>query len=129
MNFLIVLVLIATFSNIIGGTPTPTIANDELMDGKYLCEGLSALRFYDNTYNNLNNGYVKTEITSTSAFLNEFYNMFLKTLSMFRQSLGRKLTTNRIPEEIAAIFAKRNLDSIAGGHLIKRTQDNKSMTD
>ncbi|XP_030387278.1 uncharacterized protein LOC115633910 isoform X1 [Scaptodrosophila lebanonensis] len=38
MNFLIVLVLIATFSNIIGGTPTPTIANDELMDGKYLCE-------------------------------------------------------------------------------------------
>ncbi|KAH8322577.1 hypothetical protein KR074_007886 [Drosophila pseudoananassae] len=38
MNLFVVLVVVSMFSNLIQAAPSVDISNDELMDGKYLCE-------------------------------------------------------------------------------------------
>ncbi|XP_044571278.1 uncharacterized protein LOC6494909 isoform X3 [Drosophila ananassae] len=40
MNLFVVLVVVSMFSNLIQAAPSVDISNDELMDGKYLCEGI-----------------------------------------------------------------------------------------
>ncbi|XP_032306000.1 uncharacterized protein LOC6494909 isoform X4 [Drosophila ananassae] len=51
MNLFVVLVVVSMFSNLIQAAPSVDISNDELMDGKYLCEDISALKLFGNGNN------------------------------------------------------------------------------
>ncbi|XP_046865733.1 uncharacterized protein LOC6641001 isoform X2 [Drosophila willistoni] len=112
MNLVIVLVIITVLLNLSNAAPNAIITNDDLIDGKYLCEDLSALKLFDND----NDIYRPNEdISASSNFLNDFYNMYLKNI---KRSLLHKIH-----------YDKRNLDSIGGGHLIKRTNNNNLQND
>ncbi|XP_022224071.1 uncharacterized protein LOC111075233 isoform X2 [Drosophila obscura] len=118
MNLLVVLVIVTTLLNIIRAAPSVDISNDELMDGKYLCEDRSALKQFGN-----GNGesfrptsLISDDISTASPFLNEFYNSFLRSMLLTKNKNFETLS-----ERMSRAMSKRNLDSIGGGHLIKRS--------
>ncbi|XP_017018632.1 uncharacterized protein Orcokinin isoform X2 [Drosophila kikkawai] len=121
MNIFIVLVVVSMFLNFIQAAPSVDITNDELMDGKYLCEDISALKQFGNgNSESLRTGFVDNDdLSPTSPFFNEFYKLFLRNMNIF-------LSKNK---HFARQVSKRGLDSIGGGHLIKRTENRQLLTD
>ncbi|XP_034651953.1 uncharacterized protein LOC117890928 isoform X2 [Drosophila subobscura] len=118
MNLLVVLVIVTTVLNIIRAAPSGVdISNDELLDGKYLCEDRSALKQFGNSR-------ISDDIsTNSSPILNEFYNSFLRSILLTKNKNFEALS-----ERMSRAMSKRNLDSIGGGHLIKRSDSSRLLS-
>ncbi|XP_017044927.1 uncharacterized protein LOC108090657 isoform X2 [Drosophila ficusphila] len=129
MNILIVLVVVSVFLNFIEAAPNVDISNEELMDGKYLCEGnendlrkrfetyISALRQFGNGNSD--------DLTATP-LLNDYYKLFLRDVNRF---LSKNKNFEGLQEKLSRAVSKRGLDSIGGGHLIKRTENRRLLSD
>ncbi|XP_052839282.1 uncharacterized protein LOC128254302 isoform X2 [Drosophila gunungcola] len=127
MNLFIVLVVVSVFLNFIQAAPSVDISNDELMDGKYLCEDLSALKkFYNGNSESLRTpGFLSDDI-STSQLFNELYKLYLRNAN---PSLPKNKNLETFQERLSRTVSKRGLDSIGGGHLIKRTESRRLLSD
>ncbi|XP_017044928.1 uncharacterized protein LOC108090657 isoform X3 [Drosophila ficusphila] len=117
MNILIVLVVVSVFLNFIEAAPNVDISNEELMDGKYLCEDISALRQFGNGNSD--------DLTATP-LLNDYYKLFLRDVNRF---LSKNKNFEGLQEKLSRAVSKRGLDSIGGGHLIKRTENRRLLSD
>ncbi|XP_017090327.2 uncharacterized protein Orcokinin isoform X2 [Drosophila bipectinata] len=128
MNLFVVLVVVSMFSNLIQAAPSVDISNDELMDGKYLCEDISALKLFGNGNNDKyrTSGFVSDDLSPSSPFFNEFYKLFLRHMNQF---LSKNQNFESLQDRIARTVSKRGLDSIGGGHLIKRTDSSKLLSE
>ncbi|KMY96182.1 uncharacterized protein LOC6735974 isoform X2 [Drosophila simulans] len=127
MNLYVLLAVVSVFLNFIHAAPSVDISNDELLDGKYLCEDLPVLRELCNGNGvSLRQTGLPNDDLSTSPLFNEFYKLFQRNVNIF-------LTKNKSPESLQERFSrtvsKRGLDSIGGGHLIKRTQSRQLLSD
>ncbi|XP_016991173.1 uncharacterized protein LOC108053101 isoform X2 [Drosophila rhopaloa] len=126
MNLFIVLVVVSVFLNFIQAAPSVDISNDELMDGKYLCEDLSALKqFFNGNSENLRTpGFLSDDIT-TSQLFNELYKLYLRNVNPPAKNKNIEAFQDRLSRSVS----KRGLDSIGGGHLIKRTESRRLLSD
>ncbi|XP_032572833.1 uncharacterized protein LOC6615811 isoform X2 [Drosophila sechellia] len=127
MNLYVLLAVVSVFLNFIHAAPSVDISNDELLDGKYLCEDLPVLRELCNGNGvSLRQTGLPNDDLSTSPLFNEFYKLFQRNVNIF-------LSKNKSPESLQELFSrtvsKRGLDSIGGGHLIKRTQSRQLLSD
>ncbi|XP_017013535.2 uncharacterized protein Orcokinin isoform X2 [Drosophila takahashii] len=128
MNLYIVLVVVSVFLNFIQTAPSVDISNDELMDGKYLCEDISALKQFCN--GNLESlrqtGFSNDDLSTSSPLFNELYKLFLRNFNLF---LSKNKNLEAFQERLSRTVSKRGLDSIGGGHLIKRSESRRLLSD
>ncbi|XP_015039150.2 uncharacterized protein Orcokinin isoform X2 [Drosophila pseudoobscura] len=125
MNLLVVLLVVTTVLNFIRAAPSVDLSNDELMDGKYLCEDRSTSKQFGN-----GNGenfrpisLISDDISTNSPFINEFYNSFLRSIL-----LTKNKNIETLSDRMSRAMSKRNLDSIGGGHLIKRSDSSRLLS-
>ncbi|XP_016953569.1 uncharacterized protein LOC108026882 isoform X2 [Drosophila biarmipes] len=128
MNLYIVLVVVSVFLNLIQAAPSVDFPNDELMDGKYLCEDISALKQLcsGNSESLRQIGFSNDDLSTTSPLFNEFYKLFLRNVNLF---LSKNKNLEALQERLSRTVSKRGLDSIGGGHLIKRTESRRLLSD
>ncbi|KQS63087.1 uncharacterized protein LOC6548007 isoform X2 [Drosophila erecta] len=119
MNLYVLLVVVSVFLHFIQAAPSVDISNDELLDGKYLCEDFPALRELCNGYSASfrQTGFPNDDL-STSPLFNDFYKLFQRNVNIF---LSKNKSPESLQERFSRTVSKRGLDSIGGGHLIKRT--------
>nr|NP_001261160.1 orcokinin, isoform B [Drosophila melanogaster]NP_001286799.1 orcokinin, isoform C [Drosophila melanogaster]AGB93690.1 orcokinin, isoform B [Drosophila melanogaster]AHN56594.1 orcokinin, isoform C [Drosophila melanogaster] len=127
MNLYVLLAVVSVFLNFIHAAPGVDISNDELLDGKYLCEDLPALRELCNGNSvSLRQTGLPNDDLSTSPLFNEFYKLFQRNVNIF---LSKNKSPESLQERFSRTVSKRGLDSIGGGHLIKRTQSRQFLSD
>ncbi|XP_039482336.1 uncharacterized protein LOC120445793 isoform X2 [Drosophila santomea] len=119
MNLYVLLVVVSVFLHFIHAAPSVDISNDELLDGKYLCEDFPALRELcnGNSASLRQTGFPNDDL-STSPLFNDFYKLFQRNVNIF---LAKNKSPESLQERFSRTVSKRGLDSIGGGHLIKRT--------
>ncbi|XP_033152083.1 uncharacterized protein LOC117135743 isoform X2 [Drosophila mauritiana] len=127
MNLYVLLAVVSVFLNFIHAAPSVDISNDELLDGKYLCEDLPVLRELCNGNGvSLRQTGLPNDDLSTSPLFNEFYKLFQRNVNIF---LSKNKSPESLQERFSRTVSKRGLDSIGGGHLIKRTQSRQLLSD
>ncbi|XP_016941199.3 uncharacterized protein Orcokinin isoform X2 [Drosophila suzukii] len=127
MNLYIVLVVVSVFLSFIHAAPSVDFPNDELMDGKYLCEDISALKQFCKGNESLRQtGFSNDDLSTTSPLFNEFYKLFLRNVNPY---LSKNKNLEALQERLSRTVSKRGLDSIGGGHLIKRTESRRLLSD
>ncbi|XP_017070177.1 uncharacterized protein LOC108107259 isoform X2 [Drosophila eugracilis] len=128
MNLYIVLLVVSVCLNFILAAPSVDISNDELLDGKYLCEDISALKQFcnGNGENLRQTGFINDDISATAPLFNEFYKLLQRNVNLF---LSKNKNLESLQERLSRTVSKRGLDSIGGGHLIKRTENRRLLSD